>query len=207
MIIEHFEQGTDAWHQARLGIPTASEFSRIITPSGDPSKQQQGYAEELAAERLTGEYKEFSSRWTEQGHEREPQAVSEYEFTTFARTEQVGIVYRDHQREVACSPDSLVIDPDGNPIGGLECKAPSAWNHVHYLLEETVPSQYVPQVQGSLWVTGLPWWDFVSYHPKMRPLIVRAYPDPVFHLTLDRAMPAFLARVKSIVQQVKGEDQ
>ena len=34
MIILDVEQGSRAWIEARLGIPTASEFSRIVTPGG-----------------------------------------------------------------------------------------------------------------------------------------------------------------------------
>jgi hypothetical protein len=34
MIILDLEQGTPEWLQARLGIPTASNFGNIITPTG-----------------------------------------------------------------------------------------------------------------------------------------------------------------------------
>ena len=34
MIIHPAEQGTPEWTQARLGIPTSSNFDRIVTPGG-----------------------------------------------------------------------------------------------------------------------------------------------------------------------------
>ena len=43
MIIHPAEQGSAAWTEARLGIPTASQFSRIITPGGKLSKSRDGY--------------------------------------------------------------------------------------------------------------------------------------------------------------------
>ena len=38
MIVLDHDQGSIEWIEARLGIPTASEFSRIITPTGKLSK-------------------------------------------------------------------------------------------------------------------------------------------------------------------------
>ena len=40
MIHLAYPQGTPAWHEARLGIPTSSNFHRIITPkTRKPSAQ------------------------------------------------------------------------------------------------------------------------------------------------------------------------
>mgnify|MGYP002740709099 CR=1 FL=1 len=49
------EQGSDAWRQARLGIPTASQYKRIMTNSGAASEQATAYLAELIAERITGQ--------------------------------------------------------------------------------------------------------------------------------------------------------
>ena len=42
MIVHPCQQGTVEWTEARLGIPTASEFSRIVTATGKLSKQRDG---------------------------------------------------------------------------------------------------------------------------------------------------------------------
>jgi len=54
MIVHDVDQNTDEWFQLRLGIPSASEFDKLITSSGSRSKQLDAYANRLVAERLTG---------------------------------------------------------------------------------------------------------------------------------------------------------
>ena len=45
-------QYSDAYDRLKLGIPTSSNFHKIITPQGNPSKQWREYACVLIAERL-----------------------------------------------------------------------------------------------------------------------------------------------------------
>ena len=54
MIISPYEQGTEEWLAARLGKPSASMFSKLITMTGKPSASADGYINQLLAERLTG---------------------------------------------------------------------------------------------------------------------------------------------------------
>jgi hypothetical protein len=55
MVIETFEQYSDEWWAARVGIPTASCFGKIITPKTmQPSKQAEKYIYTLAGERIVG---------------------------------------------------------------------------------------------------------------------------------------------------------
>lgn len=49
---QNMVQGSKEWLEIRSGRPTTSQFGRIITPSGEPSKQAAGYMVELAAEHL-----------------------------------------------------------------------------------------------------------------------------------------------------------
>ena len=66
----------------------------------------------------------------------------------------------------------------------MEIKCPSEDTHLDYLTDETLPSKYLPQVQGALWVTGRAWWDFVSYSPEFhngsRMFIHRVYRDETY---------------------------
>jgi hypothetical protein len=39
-----------------------------------------------------------------------------------------------------------------------------------------------------LWISGRDWWDFMSYHPKMEPLIVRVFRDEEFIKALECAV-------------------
>jgi len=47
-------QGSEAWLQCRLGVPTASCFGKILTATGKPSSSARAYRRTLVAERVTG---------------------------------------------------------------------------------------------------------------------------------------------------------
>jgi len=169
MIIIKCEQGTEEWFQARLGIPTASEFSKIITPAKmEPSRSADGYIDKLVGEWLTGEPDEsFQSDWMKRGHDTEQEGRDFYTFHTGVDVMQVGFCMED-AKKWGCSPDGLVGED-----GGVEIKCPSPGIHVGYLKGNKVPTAYKLQVLGSLLITGREWWDFVSYHPKAPALIIR----------------------------------
>ena len=113
-------QGTPEWIQARLGLPSASRFHRIISPVYHKTAGQQAYLCELVAERLFREPTESaSSPWMDRGKEMEAAARDWYSLW-YAEAETVGGVTTDDGR-VWCSPDGLVGDD-----GGLEVKTPGA---------------------------------------------------------------------------------
>jgi hypothetical protein len=175
MRISNFEQGSQEWLQSRLGKPTASNFGKLITPTGKPSSSAEGYINELIAQRITGEIPEFyKSEAMERGNELEPHAKATYELTRDVEVVEVGLCLHD-EFECGASPDGLVGDN-----GGLEIKCPLPHNHVAYLRAGDVPSKYIPQIQGCMWITGREWWDFMSYHPSMEDLIVRVYRDDAY---------------------------
>ena len=198
MIVLDCEQGTRAWHEARLGIPTASEFKRVVTNGGARCRAARGgcgTGAELLVEWATGEpYKTFESDWTEYGKAMEPAARAAYSFHRDLSVSQVGLCYRDDKRLVAASPDGLV-GGDKSGRGALELKCPSPEIHLLYLSMGVVPTKYVIQVQGHLWVTGLEWCDFMSFHPDYPALIVRTFPDPARQAALDEHIPAFVDEV------------
>ena len=172
MITLDFEQGSPEWFAARCGRPTASEFDRIITPGGKRSTQADGLMYKLLAEMVTGHPAVFTeSDWMKRGRELEAEARAALEFHVDHEIAQVGFIYSDERHAVGCSPDGLYAD------GGCEIKCPSPAVHVQYLLGQTIPSDYYPQVQGAMYATGAPWWDFWSYHPDMPPLYVRVKRD------------------------------
>lgn len=188
MIIFECEQGSDEWFQVRLGIPTASEFSKIITPAKmEPSRSADTYINKLVAEWLRGQPDEsFQSDWMKRGHEVETEARDYYTFTTDLEVTQVGFCLEDAKR-YGCSPDALV---DNN--GGLEIKCCSPGVHVGYLLANKVPTEYKLQILGNILTTDRNWWDFISYHPDMESLIVRTQRKDVEEelKTLEKALIA-----------------
>ena len=172
MRINNHTQGSDEWLQSRLGKPTASNFGKLITPTGKPSTSADGYINDLIAQKITGELPEFyTNAAMERGNELEPAAKALYEFINGVEVVQVGLCLHD-TLDCGASPDGLIgVD------GGIEIKCPLPHTHIAYLREGVVPSKYIPQIQGCLWITGRDWWDFMSYHPAMEDLIVRVERD------------------------------
>lgn len=191
MITLDVEQGSPEWLAARLGIPTASSFDRILTPGTRKlSKGADSYMHELLAEWMIGASLDpYANEWMERGKDLELGAVEAYEFERDCETERVGFAMRDDRR-CGASPDRFVgLD------GGLEIKCPSAAVHVSYLLG--VPTKYNCQVQGALWITERDWWDFMSFHPDMPRAIVRIPRDEPFIRDISAAVEQFCDRLES----------
>lgn len=187
MIKVDCEQMSPEWFELRAGIPTASSFDKIFTTTGKPSTQSTAYMNTLLAEWLTGEKQSIKqSDWMARGIELEPEARSAYEFITDSEVETTGIVFRDEDRLVSCSPDGLRENK------GVEIKCPAPGTHVGYLLGGKLPTTYVQQVQGSMWVCGLDAWDFVSYHPDMPPVIITVERDESLQAAIDSIMQDFI---------------
>jgi len=185
------DQGSPEWFEARVGVPSASNFDRLLTGSLRPSAQADKYFYELTAEWIHGEKKFLKpTYWMDRGVEMEPTARAHYEFLADVDVEQVGLVYKDNKKLVSCSPDGLVAKK------GLEIKCPSPHVHIAYLLQEVCPPEYLAQVQGSMWVSGLKQWDFMSYHPDYDELIVTVDADPKWQAAFDDILQPFMTRVR-----------
>jgi len=201
MIVTYYEQGSEDWNNSRCTIPTVSQFSKIVTTKGTKSTQWKQYLYTLAAGKFTDNSTNIDSEWVSRGVELEPEARASYEFLTDFDAHEVGIIYKDENRNVGASPDGLVESDIG--LIGLEIKCPAPHTHIQYLMDKKLPSSYFQQVQGSLWVTGLPAWDFFSYHPDMPPFMLRVEPDKEFHKTLDKYVPMFIAELNKTINTVK----
>lgn len=194
-ILECAQYSPEYW-SARCGVPSASNFDRIVDASGKPSKQRQKYLYQLAGERITCKAEEtYQNAAMLRGLELEAEARSFYELTNDVTVQQVGFC----MNEIAgCSPDGLVGED-----GGLEIKCPLMYNHVGYLLDGSFPTQYFQQVQGSLLVTGRKWWDFLSYYPGLKPLVIRVTPDRKFQEILKVELDAFCKSLGEVVEKIK----
>ena len=53
--------------------------------------------------------------------------------------------------------------------------------HFEYIKKAKLPSIYHAQVQLQLMVTQFEFWDFISFYPKIKPLIVRVQPEKEYH--------------------------
>lgn len=176
MITHDVEQGSPEWFALRLGIPTATDFSDIVTAAkGDLAAAHDKLINRLIDELARPQMQELfaGNRHTERGKELEPDARNLYRLLGKGELRQVGFITRDDGR-AGCSPDSLVDCHTDSP-GGLEIKCPDGHTHVGYLRAGTLPNDYRQQVHGSMVISGRKWWDFMSYCPGYRPLIVRVH--------------------------------
>jgi len=196
MRIDQNEQGSFEWLAARLGIPSASMFAKIVTTKGAWSTSADTYINQLVAERLTGEREEvFQSHHMIRGTELEPDARDLYSLMTNSEVIEVGFCLHD-TLAAGCSPGGLIGED-----GGLEIKCPAPSTHVEYLRGGVLPSKYKQQVMGCLWITGREWWDFVSYHPTMKPLIVRVERDEEYIAALETCVTKAVHLIEQNVEK------
>lgn len=156
------DQNTPEWFKLRLGVPTASNFAKIMAnypkQFGNPAKE---YAMRLALESVTGEEvkDDFKSKWMEHGQEIESTARSRYQGDncikvkngSFHTCELSGL-------KIGASPDGLIDDD-----GCIEIKCVK-WNtHFNQIIEGGYDRAYNWQIHGQLFVTGRKWCDWISY--------------------------------------------
>jgi hypothetical protein len=187
LIIVNCEQRSAEWHQARLGIPTASAFSRIVTSQGELSKSAPAYMLELVSDWLAGRAEPgYQSDAMRRGSELEPEALAYYEREMNCTVERVGFVYLDERRLVGGSPDGM----------GVEIKCPSLDVFRRYQEAEQVPTAHLAQIQGLIWLTGRASWDWEAYYSDDAGVMIDAIihtveRDEGFIECLARAIDAF----------------
>lgn len=197
-VLEDLEQGSDAWLDARRGIITASQMSKLLTPTGRVANNDYSRALtlELAAERITGtsEYV-FVNADMERGNEVEPLARDLYATHYGMPVKQVGFIVEDKWGvPIGYSPDGLVGDD-----GLIEVKGPRAKKHLKTIVEGQVPAEHMAQIQCGLLVTGRKWCDFISYFGGMAMYPIRVEADPAWADAIVTAATLFEHNVQQIV--------
>lgn len=199
-----YAQHSVEWMLARSGIPTASEFSQLLTPkfeirTGDMPRT---YLSKKVAEAWQGGPLPGFNTWDmEQGSILEDQAVPWYELEYGEKVERVGFITTDDGR-IGCSPDGLLT---GDPIrgdGGIEIKCPEMHTHVGYLLAGELPPPYSVQVHGSMYVTGRSWWKFLSYRRHFPPLLLTVHRDKAMQEKIAEALEQFLGRFDRAMERL-----
>lgn len=193
------EQGSPEWLMSRLGCPSGSGFSKLITATGKSSTQSEGYVNELIAEKVIGEIPENNpNEWMQRGTELEPDARAFYEFEADVTVDEVGFCMHDVY-ECGVSPDGLVGD-----AGGLEIKCPKPSTHIKYLRSYELPSEYKAQVMGCLWITEREWWDFLSYHPSLPPMLIRVSRDEEYIQALEKEVIKACETIERMTQKIRS---
>jgi len=191
-------QNSPEWFAARCGIPTSSNFDKIVDSKGNPSKQRQKYLYRLAGEAITKISEEtYQNGNMVRGQELEEEARSYYAMLNNVSVKQVGFCLNEKPK-FGASPDGLI-----GKIGVLEIKCPLAPAHIGYLLSQSLPVEYFQQLQGQLLVTGRKWVDFMSYYPKMKPMIIRVKPDKKFQKLLETELKRFCVDLEKLIKKIK----
>jgi len=204
-------QGTEEWFQQRLGKVTASRISDVIakTKTG-VSTSRQNYLIQLVSERLTGKKTDsFTNKAMEDGVEREPIARKLYESKTNSIVTEVGFFDHPVIKNTGASPDGAVnAEEEGKYAGLIEIKCPLETTHTNTLMNKSIPSKYVPQMQWQLACTGAKWVDFVSFNPNfpepLQVFVKRLDRDDIYIAELETEVVKFLEEVEQTILKLKG---
>ncbi len=202
IIIHPCLQRSEEWEALRFGRATASQFSRILTPSKlQLSASASQYAIELALRRKQIDMgpEPLPSYWMDHGTEAEPYAIAEFEQSTGLAVQKVGFITPADGEMYGCSPDGLVGED-----AVIEVKCPMPSTMVAYSASGDLPSEYRLQVQGELWVTGRRWCHFYVWHPEIEPLHLVVERDEATQRALDVAIPQFLALVDDWEHKIRA---
>lgn len=202
MQIIHCEQGSPEWFEARMGIPTASEFKTILAVKKEAREKvtRTAYMRKLAGEVLTGfPMESYSNGDMQRGKEQEDEARDLYAMLVGVDPQRIGFI-RNH--EAGCSPDSLVGDD-----GGLEVKCALPHIQIERLESGELPAEHRAQVQGNIWLAERSWWDFVSYCPRMPLFRVRVSRDDGYIAQLAGSVKAFNEELAELVERMRAYDR
>lgn len=202
-VLERIEQGSDEWHELRLGKVTGSRIADVM--AGGKGITRDKYMAQLVAERLTGKRSEsYKSSAMEAGTETEPTARNMYSFLENVKVEEVAFVDHPDIEMCGASPDGLVGD-----AGLVEFKCPLVHTHIKTLNDGKVPGNYYKQMQWQMDCTDREWCDYVSFSPEMpaqmQMFIRRVHRDDELIEEIQEAVREFLQELDTSVQQLLKE--
>ena len=189
------KQRSTAWRLKRVGVVTASDMWKIMTPPQSKADKEAGkwggtattYMKEKRAELITGVPGDtFHSQPTRWGIEHEEAAreqaiplIAERFGKTVERPEgRYAFILHPTEANIGCSPDGIIGDD-----ALLELKCPwNPVNHIDAVADGEMPEKHIEQVQGSLWITGRRWYVFASFDPRVE----RSGMDPLFICRVER---------------------
>jgi putative phage-type endonuclease len=158
------EQRTAEWHEARLGMVTASRIADVMakTKAGYGASRA-NYMADLIAERLTGAPKQaFSNAAMQWGTETEPQARAMYELETGNEVTETGFHPHPIIEGTGASPDGLI-----GADGLVEIKCPNTATHIDTLRGSPIERKYILQMHWQMVCTERQWCDFASFDPRL----------------------------------------
>jgi putative phage-type endonuclease len=199
-------QGSQEWHDLRLGKITASKIADILAVgrSGE-SISRKNYKLDLIRERITGKRTDvYVNGHMERGIELEPLARASYKVLKNVMVNQIAFVEHPTIKMAGASPDGLIGDD-----GLLEIKCPKPENHVDHLLNNgaSLIAKYNAQCQWQLACTNRQWCELVSFDPDMHPelqlFVTRIYRDNEWIAMAEKAVVDFDNEINESITKLK----
>ena len=211
------EQNSPEWDEARLGLLTSSNMSKVMAKAGAKKTEPENVvssagaalgdgakklALELALYQMTGvpSAAGFKSEVMDRGHEYEPIILKAYEDLHFCNVEHGGFYCNE---TIGCSPDGRV--------GGNVVEAKSRISHVHYanIIRNAMEPVSKWQCISNVFLTGSEWIDFMSYCPdfpdEQKLFTYRLYQEDVsseIQLMVDR-IEVFMQYIEDIKENIQ----
>lgn len=189
------EQNTEVWYQARIGIPTASNFQCLMAEKGD-GKGRATYMRQLAGEIITGlPCETFRSPAMDRGHAMEDEIRRLYAFMHDAEPVRIGFAKNGRK---GCSPDSLIV-----PDGVLEIKTQRPDILIETYEKDVFPNVHKAQTQGVLLIMERDWNDIAIGYTGMPLFSKRAYRDVGYLTRLNREIDQFNEELDALVEKIR----
>jgi hypothetical protein len=199
MRVHYVQQGTDKWLALRAGCITASSFKSLVTSRGEKTATSTSdtYLNQVIAERMTGKPVDtFKNADMERGNEREGVARELFGAIMEVDVKEVGFHLHDDY-DIGCSSDGLFCLGSDT---GVEIKSPRASTHIRYMRNKKLPTEYMQQVQLSMWLLEVDKYFFFSYHPDLKPLIVEVRRDDEY---IEKAVPILIDAAKYVKSETE----
>jgi len=170
--VHTMEQYSDEWWQLRAGRFTASQASKLLTPTGKLSTQYKLELGRLIAEKRGLQEHEagVETEWMQRGSELEEEARNWLSLAEDIDLQEIGMITRGEL--LGASPDAVHYNLNADELIPCEIKVPKPSTHIMWLLDGGLPPAHKQQVHFQIALAESSGGYFMSYHPNLEPLII-----------------------------------
>ncbi len=173
---------TSEWYRARIGVFTASNFSKLMARPADKtaawSKSAMNFIEKSVSQIIYDDYlvrpDNPATRW---GIRYEKEALEHFSNRNGFKYTDPGFIFSKESRWIGATPDAKIIDkeqPNDSILAEVKCPYnPKNYTNLRskvidsHTLKRT-KSEYYWQVQGAMWVADADYSYFIVYDPRRR---------------------------------------
>lgn len=198
------EQRTPEWFALRLGIPTASNFHKILTPKTlKLSESRNKYRNQLLAEWMTGtpHQDDYLSKSMEAGIDNEDRARAAYEMIVDAETTRPGF-FTAYDGMAGASPDALL-----EPSTDLEIKCRELHTQIGWALmtDDSERQDHRIQCQGRLLIEQREWSHLWNFNQQMAIPVLKSPRDERVISAIDQALRQFIDELLAARERLTRE--